>query len=600
MDRSSGPSIAHPQATKPSCAFYGTSQDAETDTFYGRFSTDLQKDTSIDDQLSQCRRVPTVKISDALIFSDTALSGTSAHNRPGLQKLLRMARQELCPFKRIVVADLSRLARNLEELLHIYKVLKFCGIDLFVAATGLDSRIPGFEMALTLTGMMDEEYVKGVRDKTRRGAIGCIERGHTPGGKCFGYDNVLVPASTPGRAKPSYRKVINRQQADVILRFGRMYAEGLGCARIAKKLNEDGVPSTEPTRKGCIPSWSPTTISAMLKNERYVGKVTYGKTTTVKDPDTHQFITRKIDDESQWITHIDEELRIIPEELWLAIQAERRRRNEGHQGSKEGGLNRTAASQEYLLSGHLICGLCRGSISIIESSRGYATYGCHYYRDRNKCTNGVKIDRRRLEAQFLQMIAASIGAPEYQTLIADEFSRHLLQAQRSEERSAQEALAKRDDLLREQASLTKEIKNLAQAIKLHGISGALSDELRQSEKRLEAVNELLKPKAKKKIATIPPPDFKEFIARQMANLVEVLAGDPVRAKQELSKRLGKLILTPECRDGHDYLVVTGDLKLFTADTLMADKAGIGFVDHYEAAKLSLDGFVLDPKLAKAA
>ena len=52
---------------------------------YGRFSTDLQRDTSIDDQIAQCRSKLDANdhIPDHLVFKDQGISGTSMHNRTG-------------------------------------------------------------------------------------------------------------------------------------------------------------------------------------------------------------------------------------------------------------------------------------------------------------------------------------------------------------------------------------------------------------------------------------------------------------------------------------------------------------------------------------
>src|SRR5271155_4494043 len=96
----------------PACTVSNTSS-GETDlgeiadwlACYARYSTDMQRETSIDDQVSQCRKAAKqlgATIPDHLIFADEAMSGTSASNRPGLQKLIRFAKQKNPPFRGIV------------------------------------------------------------------------------------------------------------------------------------------------------------------------------------------------------------------------------------------------------------------------------------------------------------------------------------------------------------------------------------------------------------------------------------------------------------------------------------------------------------------
>jgi hypothetical protein len=313
-------------------------------------------------------------------------------------------------------------------------------------------------------------------------------------------------------------------------------------------------------------------------------------------------VVRKVP-KSQWVIKENEALRIIPEELWVAVHAERRRRSEGKNAAKTGGMNRTPASQKYLFSGHLQCGLCGGSISISDCSGGKARYGCHVHRYHGTCKNAVVIYQHRLEAQLLDKLVASLHAPEHAALIAEEFERQLVAAQKAEALAAQEVLCRRDELLEERALLTKKVANLTDAIALHGISGALSSQLSQAEKRLDVVTGLLKPKANAETVSTSPAQIRDFLARQMAKLAEVLTGDPIRAKQEISRRINQLVLTPESRDGRNVFVVTGDLRLFATaeeEEVMPINSGVGIVEHYKLANISLDGLVLEPKLPKAA
>jgi hypothetical protein len=101
----------------------------------------------------------------------------------------------------------------------------------------------------------------------------------------------------------------------------------------------------------------------------------------------------------------------------------------------------------------------------------------------------------------------------------------------------------------------------------------LSAQLGHAETRINTIDEMLKPKAKAQSASISPEQIREFLMRKMEQLVEVLLGDPERAKQELSKRIDKLVLTPELRDGRNVFTVTGDLRLFADDDVMPLNSG---------------------------
>jgi DNA invertase Pin-like site-specific DNA recombinase len=575
--------------------------------FYGRFSSDLQRDTSIVDQLQQCRAIAdgrNDRIPDRLIFSDEGISGTSAHNRPGLQKLLSICKQQPVPFTTLYIPDTSRLARNLEELLHICKILKFYGVTLHIVSTGLRSDSPGFEMCLAFVGWMDEEFVRGIKDKSRRGAIGSIDRGYTPGGSCYGYRN--VPVEDPNKRGIHghnfvigvYQEIIP-EQAEVIRRIFQWYADGWSYARIATQLNADGVLSPQPSRNGCIRSWGHTGIREMLLNERYRGKVIFGRTTRVKDPETHQTIVRKTL-EATWIIRNNESLRIVSEELWAAVRAQNQQKSRNPCAARAGGMSRTAASRAYLFSGRLQCGLCRANMVIVGNTWGYPAYGCPYHRFRGVCTNSVTIQQPRLERQLLARIAASLRKPEYPAFIAEEFEKQLAEAQRAEALADAEVLESREALLKERSVLIESADNLGKSMAAHGFSPTLSSQLSHAEKRIETITGLLKPKVKIEVKLPSAAQIEEFLHRRMEELVELLIGDPIRAKHELAKRIDKLVLTPATQDGRPVLLVTGDLKLFAEDDVMPFISGEGIVGHYTFAKVTLDGFALDPKLAKAA
>ena len=78
---------------------------------YVRYSSDRQKDRSIDDQIALCRDL-CAREGMAVIstFEDRAISGAGAINRPGFQALMRAAEARL--FNVIVAEDMDRLFRD--------------------------------------------------------------------------------------------------------------------------------------------------------------------------------------------------------------------------------------------------------------------------------------------------------------------------------------------------------------------------------------------------------------------------------------------------------------------------------------------------------
>ena len=104
---------------------------------YARYSSDNQRETSIDDQIRSCADY--AKLNDMIIdpkhiYKDSATSGI-LRDRDGLIKMLEAARSN--SFDVILVDDLSRLSRvNAQMLMHIEE-LAFLGIPLCSVADNL-------------------------------------------------------------------------------------------------------------------------------------------------------------------------------------------------------------------------------------------------------------------------------------------------------------------------------------------------------------------------------------------------------------------------------------------------------------------------------
>ncbi len=100
---------------------------------YARFSTDLQRAASIEDQLRNCRKRAELegwKI--VATFADAAMSGSDA-NRPQYRAMMEAAARR--EFDVLIVDDLSRLTRDSVECERAIRRLEFSGRGLLLRAT---------------------------------------------------------------------------------------------------------------------------------------------------------------------------------------------------------------------------------------------------------------------------------------------------------------------------------------------------------------------------------------------------------------------------------------------------------------------------------
>ena len=110
---------------------------------YARYSTDKQRDASIDDQFRECARVARAAGFDVVAqFEDKSMSGGTA-DRPGYQELLSAARRK--QFDVIVVEDISRLWRNRAEFGPRSAEFEDLGVHC-VTAVGDDTRRDGGDL----------------------------------------------------------------------------------------------------------------------------------------------------------------------------------------------------------------------------------------------------------------------------------------------------------------------------------------------------------------------------------------------------------------------------------------------------------------------
>jgi site-specific DNA recombinase len=245
---------------------------------YARYSSENQREASIDDQVSICRhRIEREGWDYVGMFRDAAYSGTSAF-RPGYQALMEGGRN--AAFDIVVAEALDRLSRNQEDIAALFKRLRFAGIRIVTLAEGVIS-----ELHVGLKGTMNALFLRDLAAKVHRGLRGRVEGGHSGGGNSYGYSVVrrLDPSGQPVTGE----RQIDAAQAAIVTRIFRAYAAGQSPKRIALDLNADGVPGP---RGG---AWSSITINGnrargtgVLNNEIYVGRLCWNRLIYVKDPET--------------------------------------------------------------------------------------------------------------------------------------------------------------------------------------------------------------------------------------------------------------------------------------------------------------------------
>ncbi|MFC2252457.1 recombinase family protein [Labrys portucalensis] len=339
---------------------------------YARYSSDLQNDRSVEDQIALCRAFADRNdISIAQTFHDRARSGASVFGREGLLSLIETARSNV--FDVIVVEALDRLSRDQEDLAGLYKRLNFLGIKIIAVHDGVADAVQ-----IGVRGMLGSLYLADLANKTRRGLQGVVREGRHAGGRAYGY------RPTPG--KPGEMSIVD-DEAAIIHQIFADYAAGQSPRSMAADLNARRVP---PPRGSY---WNASTINGnkerghgILRNAIYSGRLVWNRVRMVRDPDTGKRLSR-VNPESDWQTTDVPHLRIVPEDLWQAVKARIDSR------THEKTVHEPRARR--LLSGLLRCGSCGSGMTITGGDRSGPRVQCSAYKESRRCDNGGATTSRR-------------------------------------------------------------------------------------------------------------------------------------------------------------------------------------------------------------
>src|SRR5260370_10576605 len=531
---------------------------------YARYSSDMQRDSSIEDQIRKCREFAELRgwivVEDYVRF-DEAISAASLAQRVALQSLIEDAKQRPRPFDRILIEDSSRLARNLEDALRVEAILRFNDVFVTSVSQGFDSQQKFSRQLLTLHGMMDEQFLVVLADKVHRGQEGRTLKGLLAGGRCYGYRNVLIedPTRTGKYGRPAVSGValqINEEEATVVRSIFQLYADGTGLAAIAKKLNAEAILAPQPPRTRQVRAWAYSSVYEMLRNERYRGVLVWKRTRKERKRETGRKTSRPRP-EAEWLRVDVPEWRIVSEELWQAVQ-KRTEEMRKHFGAKTApGLTRGAHAR-YLFSGLLTCGECGAKMVIVSGSglRGYAKYGCPSHRYRGTCANGLMIRYEILEQQMLAGLEARVLKPEmveYAVMcFQKELERRLNEVkQRSTQQSCQDA-----KLRSEKERLNAQAAKLADAIAASGHSPTLLRRLAEVEQKIaEGDRQLTAHKEFDVTASLD--EIREFVTKELLDIRSILREDVAKTKLALRRHIRDLVLTPKEADAGKYYEVSG-------------------------------------------
>jgi site-specific DNA recombinase len=425
---------------------------------YARFSTDLQNERSIEDQITLCRDYTSREEMNVVeVYEDRARSGGSVMGRGGLLRLLDQARER--SFDVVVVEALDRLSRDMEDLAGIHKRLSFLGIEIRAVHEGVVNTV-----LVGLRGLVGQLYREDNAHKVRRGLAGRVGQGLNAGGRAYGYAPV---------AGEKGKRTIVEVEAEIVRRIFDEYVAGRTPREIAHDLNNECI---LPPRGR---SWNASTINGnmqrgtgIIQNELYAGRLVWNKVRMVKDPDTGKRLSRP-NPKNDWQTVDMPGLRIVSQELFDTAQSRKRACGQKHPNQQR--------RPRHMLSGLLRCGACGAGMSTNgKDNSGRIRIRCSAATESGSCHDAKTFYLKTVESAVLAGLENEMRHPQ---VIAE----YVRTYHEERKRLSAKANAKRAHLELRFGELNREIDRLVDAIaKGHGDpavlgprSSALNEERKQ-------------------------------------------------------------------------------------------------------------------------
>lgn len=297
---------------------------------YARYSSDNQREESIEGQLRECKEYAEKNgITILGTYIDRALSAKT-DNRPEFQRMIKDSAKSM--FDVVIVWKSDRFARNRYDSAHYKAILRKNGVKVISATENIAEDSTGILLESLLEGYA-EFYSAELSEKVIRGltenALKCKYNG---GGIPIGYtiDNEQYFQVDP-------------LTAPIVLEAFKRYAEGATIKQVMDFLNDKGVQSyrNKPMRIDCV--------KRLLKNRRYIGEYKY------RD-----------------VVHENGVPAIVPKDLFDRV-GERMDKN------KKAPARHKAKEALYLLTTKLFCGKC-GSFMVGESGTSRNKAFHQYYK----------------------------------------------------------------------------------------------------------------------------------------------------------------------------------------------------------------------------
>ena len=419
-----------------------------TAVIYARYSSDSQREASIEGQLRDCKDYAEKNgITVVGTYIDRAYSAKT-DDRPDFQRMIKDSGKKI--FDVVLVWKLDRFARNRFDAVNYKYQLEKNGVHLVSAMEPISQGPEGIMVESMLIGMAEyysAELALKVARGERENALQCK------------YNGGIVPLGfTIGKEDRLYH--IDPETAPIVQEIFTRYADGEPAEKIAASLNERGL----RTRTG--KPFVKNSFFQIFRNRRYIGEYRY------KDIVTPGGIPA-----------------IVDKDLFDRVQQRFEQNRIAHgRPAKE--------DVSYLLTTKLFCGKC-GTLMGGESGTSHMGNTYYYYKCGNAKRHGkAHCDLKAIRKEPLERFVVETAI---KVIFSDEIIERLIDLVMEAQQKENTRLPVLKDQLRD---TEKRLANLLEAIEQGILTPTTKQRLDELEARKEALNtSILEEELKKPVLT---------------------------------------------------------------------------------------------------
>lgn len=213
------------------------------------------------------------------LYTDDGYTGTN-FRRPDFQRMIGDI--EAGKINCVIVKDLSRFGRDYIDVgRYLERWFPDHGVRFIALGDNIDSENGPYDMLLPVKNVINEQYARDIAQKVRSSITAKQRRGEFVGAfASYGYQK---DPENHGKL------LIDPPAAEVVRRIFSLYESGVGKIRIAKTLNEEGIPCPSEYKRLCgdkyhngqrlkgTSYWTYATVHRILKNSMYAGNMEQGR-----------------------------------------------------------------------------------------------------------------------------------------------------------------------------------------------------------------------------------------------------------------------------------------------------------------------------------